>query len=85
MKPKLRSVATILLCYITKKILVFPSISAVLKQLEIKSVACCNESTIFIFDSSTTKQSLHCCLSVFEVGNSLSIEKRRGRKHVAQT
>jgi len=46
-KPKLRSVATILLCYITKKILVFPSISAVLKQYEIKSVACRNESTNF--------------------------------------
>jgi len=40
---------------------------------------------IFIFDSFTAKHSLHCCLLVFEVGNRLKIEKKVGRKHVAQT
>ena len=47
MKTRLRTVAVIFICYIAKKVLVFPSIGAVLKQLEIKSAACHNESTNF--------------------------------------
>jgi len=50
---------------------VFPLIEAVYKQLQIGTVAKLKKEQIFIFDSSTTKQRLHCCLSLLEDGDRL--------------
>jgi len=50
-----------------------------LKQLQIGNLTKRKGGTNFIFDSSTTKQRLHCCLSLFDDGKRL---KQHRKKHL---
>jgi len=58
---------------------VFPLIDSMLKQLQIGNLTKRKGGTNFIFDSSTTKQRLHCCLSLFDDGKRL---KQHRKKHL---